>query len=478
MPSSTSSFQESLFDLSPSQALPLDPGYRPLALGVRAFRQTLAAFGSQEQVLLSLEQPNGSTARLDLAVFPQAAGRDADNLRFVSYLLDGLLWASGGWRVCISGPAALCQGLQAAFAPGGPRPFHLDMIERAFGQPLTIEVVAPGLVPPAKAMALALGGHLEGCRIGFDLGASDYKVAAVQDGEVVFSLEIPWNPKVEPDPDYHYRHIDAGFRLAAEHLPRIDAIGGSSAGILVDNQVMVASLFRAVPAPAFQTLIRPLFLRLREAWGVPMEVINDGDVTALAGGMSLETTGILGIALGSSEAVGFLDGAGQVTGWLNELAFGCVDANPEADSDDWSGNPGAGAAYFSQQAVNRLALNAGLVFPEDMAIPERLKDVQARLEQGDPVAAAIFDTIGVYLGYTLPWYREFYDLKHAMILGRVTSGAGGERILAKARAILATEFPAMAAEVSLFLPDEKSRRVGQAVAAASLPCAAHLGAQA
>jgi predicted NBD/HSP70 family sugar kinase len=440
-----------------------------LSLGVRNFRQALAAHGAREEVLLALEQPTGAVTRLELDVFPQGAGRDADNLRFVSWMLDGLLWACGGCRVVMGGPPGLCRGIMEGFGPSGGRPFHREIMAQAFGRALEVAQVDLQDVPASRPAPLALGGHLEGCRIGFDLGASDYKVAAVRDGEVVFSAELPWDPKVERDPAYHVGRIQAGLELAASHLPRVDAIGGSSAGILVDNQIRVASLFRAVPREAFDAQVRPLFLRLRKDWGVPLEVLNDGDVTALAGGLSLGLNGILGIALGSSEAVGFLDGRGRITGWLNELAFGCVDANPEAGTDDWSGNPGAGAAYFSQQAVNRLAGPAGIAFPETMAIPDRLKDIQARLERGDGAAREIFETIGVYLGYTLPWYREFYDLKHAMILGRVTSGPGGELILAKAREVLAAEFPLMAGQVSLFLPDEKSRRVGQAVAAASLP---------
>jgi predicted NBD/HSP70 family sugar kinase len=212
-----------------------------------------------------------------------------------------------------------------------------------------------------------------------------------------------------------------------------------------------------------------LFQRLQTEWGIPIEVINDGDVTALAGALSLGLTGMLGIAMGSSEAAGFLDGSGRITGWLNELAFAPVDANPDAGTDDWSGNPGIGAAYFSQQAVNKLAGPAGISFPDDLDLPGRLKAVQARMEAGDPAALAIFETIGIYLGYAIPWYAEFYDLAHAMILGRVTSGAGGDVILAKAKKVMASEFPDVAKQVSIFLPDEMSRRVGQAVAAASLP---------
>jgi predicted NBD/HSP70 family sugar kinase len=289
------------------------------------------------------------------------------------------------------------------------------------------------------------------------------------DGNMVFSEELPWEPKAHPDPEYHYQKIQEGLKLAASHLPRVDAIGGSSAGILVDNQIMVASLFRAVPREIYAERVRPIFQRIQKEWGVPVEVINDGDVTALAGALSLEKTGILGIALGSSEAVGFLDRRGKITGWLNELAFGPVDANPDGGRDDWAGNPGVGAAYFSQQAVGRLLKPAGLVFPEDMPLPEILKGVQLKAAKEDSSALAIFETIGIYLGYTLPWYAEFYDMENAMILGRVTSGVGGELILSTAKAIFTDEFPDLAKRIDMFLPDEKSRRVGQAVAAASLP---------
>ncbi|HJV48035.1 MAG TPA: hypothetical protein VJ549_02050 [Geothrix sp.] len=462
-------FAASLFNVPLDQPLALDPQYRPLSLGVRNFRKALQSHGSHETVVVGLEQNAGPVARLELKVFPTGAGRDEDNLRYVSWMLNGLLWVCGGWRASVGGPKALCEAVVAEYSAEGPWTFEREIMGQAFNRPFEVAVMNPAAIPPAGKGALALGGNLKGCRIGFDLGASDYKVAAVIDGEVVFSTEIPWTPKTEADPSYHYTCINEGFKLAASHLPRLDAIGGSSAGILVDNQVMVASLFRAVPKDRFAAEVSPIFLKLRKEWNVPLEVINDGDVTALAGGLSLEQNGILGIALGSSEAVGFLDRHGKITGWLNELAFSTVDANPKAGTDDWSGNPGVGAAYFSQQAVDKLAGPAGLSFPADMGLPERLKEVQALMAKGDPRAQAIFETIGAYLGYTLPWYAEFYDMEHAMILGRVTSGRGGEIILDKAKKVLAAEFPDLAKAISIFLPDEKSRRVGQAVAAASLP---------
>ena len=112
--------------------------------------------------------------------------------------------------------------------------------------------------------------------------------------------------------------------------------GGSSAGIYIDNRPMVASLFRGIPKERFDE-IRNLFIRIQKEMNVPLDVINDGDVTALAGSMSIEDNGILGIALGSSEAAGYVNLEGRIMGWLNELAFAPIDYSPTAPQDEWSG---------------------------------------------------------------------------------------------------------------------------------------------
>jgi hypothetical protein len=73
------------------------------------------------------------------------------------------------------------------------------------------------------------------------------------------------------------------------------------------------------------------------------------------------------------------------------------------------------------------------------------------------------------VGYGVAHYAGFYDLRHVLILGRVTSGEGGNIIMQRAQEVLLAEFPQLSAKVALHLPDESTRRVGQAVAAASLP---------
>jgi predicted NBD/HSP70 family sugar kinase len=450
---------------NPLVTAPLDPNFQPLSLFNREYLAAARAAGAAAPLVIGLEREAGLLSRYETVVQPDA---DADTLRYVERIVKFLLWARGGWRIYVGGPAAIGEFIRQTYSLTGARKFDVELMMRVYEQPFEVVVTDAAAVPAAREVNVTLGGHLDGCRIGFDLGASDYKVAAVRDGEVVYSDEFPWNPKDQPDPEYHYRHLADGVKKAAAHLPRVDAIGGSSAGVIVNNQFMVASLLRAVPPEHFDRA-KNIFRRLREEWNVPLEVANDGDVTALAGALSLKANGLLGIAMGSSEAVGYLNPAGGMTGWLSELAFAPVDQYPSAAADEWSGDHGVGVMYFSQQAVNKLLPAAGIRLPAELDLPARLKAVQELMAQGDPRAARIYETIGVYFGYAIALYADFYEFDVLLVLGRVTTGRGGDVVLEQARAVLQAEFPELAAKIKLHVPDEKSKRVGQAVAAASLP---------
>jgi len=456
--------------IEPRLTPPLDPGFRPAALANHAFRREVEESGAGVRLLIGLERTGGSLSRYETRVFAEDHPRAAANLTYVERLVKFLLWQRGGWKVYVGGPRSVGEYIRRAYAPDGPRAFDCRFMgELVYDRPFTVVVCAPEDVPPEHEPQQSLGRHLEGCRIGFDLGASDLKVSAVMDGEPVFSEEIVWEPRQNSDPRYHYERILSALKLAAGKLPRVDAIGGSSAGVYVDNRPRVASLFRGIPDARFDE-VRTLFERIRAAMGgVPLAVINDGEVTALAGSMSLEDDSILGVAMGSSEAAGYVTPQGQITDWLNELAFAPVDYQPGAPADEWSGDRGVGALYFSQQAVFRLAPQVGLAVPEELTPADRLRVVQERLEAGDPGARQIWQTIGTYLGYTVAHYADFYALKHLLILGRVTSGQGGPLLLDGAARVLALEFPELVGTIHLQLPDEKSRRVGQSIAAASLP---------
>ena len=420
-------------------------------------------------VRLALEQTAGSVFHFPTEIFAEDLPDAEANYTHVERILKFLLWSRGGRRIYFDGPASLAARLAAHYRDEATGKFDSDMVgAKMFDHPL--EIVNTADIPAERSQSKPLGRHLDGCRIGFDLGGSDRKAAAVIDGKVVFSDETVWDPYFQPDPQYHFDGIMDSLRKAAAHLPRVDAIGGSAAGIYVNNRVKAASLFRGVPPDLFASRVKDLFLEIRTAWNdVPFEVVNDGEVTALAGSMALERNGVLGIALGTSTAGGWVDARGNITSWINELAFVPVDYHPEAARDEWSGDYGVGSQYFSQQAVARLMPAARIDAPRDLPLPEKLKLVQSLMVQGDERARKIYETLGVYLGYFIADCAEFYDLQNVLVLGRVTSGAGGDLIVETARQTLRSEFAELAERIALHVPDEKQKRHGQAIAAASLP---------
>jgi len=389
----------------------------------------------------------------------------------VERLVKSLLWAKGGSRITIAGNPEIGGAISELYSPGGRQSFDCDIMgRRMFLEPMTVETVPFEKLPQPYEKQMALGRNLDGCRIGFDLGGSDRKAAAVIDGKVVFSEEIEWDPYFQKDPSYHLEGIRDSLTRAAKHLPRVDAIGGSAAGDYVNNEPRVASLFRGLSEEDFDKHARPIFHRLKEEWGnIPFEVANDGEVTALAGSMSLDANAILGIAMGTSQAVGYCDPNGYITSGLNELAFTPIDYRVDAPADEWSGDRGCGVQYFSQQAVVRLAPVAGIELPSEMPFAEQLIAVQELMAADDPRAAKIYATIGTYFGYALADYAETYEIQHLLLLGRVTSGTGGDIIIREAEAVLAAEFPELDEQISISMPDEKMKRHGQAIAAASLP---------
>ena len=455
--------------VTPKLTAPLEPDFRPAALFNRAYRAEITRSGMGTPLVIGLERSDGKRSRFETEVFTQDHPWAAYNESYVERIVKFLLWQRGGYKVMIGGPAGIGAHIQQVYAPEGERKFDYHFMgEQVYEKTFEVITCNPDEVPPAQEDAKALGRHLDGCRIGFDLGASDRKVSAVIDCEVVYSEEVIWAPRVQNDPEYHYQEVMVSLETAATKMPRVDAIGGSSAGIYINHRPVVASLFRGVPKERFEE-IKNLFQRIGNEFGVPLEVINDGDVTALAGSMSLEDNGVLGIAMGSSEATGYVDINGNIMGWLNELAFAPVDYRKDAPQDEWSGDRGCGALYFSQQCVFRLSPKAGIEIPEGITDAEKLKFVQERLEAGHEGARQIWESMGIFLGYSLAHYADFYDIKHVLILGRCTSGSGGDLMLEGTTQVLQTEFPELAARINVQLPDEKSRRVGQSIAAASLP---------
>lgn len=448
----------------------LDKTFMPLSLAFKNYENDLSSFNGKRRLVVAIERSQGCVSPWEAFVFPDGVQTER-TIDLFDRIIKTLLWIRGGFKIKIAGSKAIFEHIKNAYTDTGSRSFDKQFMEGVYETDFTVEYYEnPDDISIAVEGASSIGRHLDGCRIGFDAGGSDRKVSAVINGEAVYSEEVVWHPKITADPNYHYQGILSAMKTAASHMPRVDAIGVSSAGVYIDNKIMVASLFLKVPKEDFDKKVKNMYIDVaKEIGDVPIVVANDGDVTALAGAMNMNYGNVLGIAMGTSEAGGYVDKNMFITGWLNELAFAPVDLAKEAMVDEWSLDYGCGVKYFSQDAVIKLAPAAGIALDENLSPAEKLKVVQKLMEENHEGAKKIYETIGVYFGYAIAYYSLFYDIDHVLIMGRVTSGNGGQLILDKANEVLKAEFPDLSQKIHLHIPDEANRRVGQSVAAASLP---------
>ncbi len=443
-----------------------DSGFNPISVVLRDYRKEVSK-ADKKSLKICVERNDGYNYIYNLDIFASPEKAE-ENYNIVERIIKSILWVVGGYKIYIFGDEYIYQKIKNDYTKTGARAFDVDFMQTVYEQPFEVICSTESDFPAPKNCALKIGGHLDGCRIGFDAGGSDRKVSAVVDGKVVYSEEVVWFPKTNSDYRYHYEGIKTAMQTAASKMPRVDAIGVSSAGVYVNNKIMVASLFLKVPKEDYKPHVQNMYIDIAKEFNAPLEVANDGDVTALAGAIDLKDDSVLGIAMGTSEAVGYINDKGLLNGWLSEVAFVPVDFNQNAMVDEWSGDYGCGVKYFSQDGVIKLAENSGYKFAEGSSPAEKLKEIQKLMQQNDAMARTIYEDIGTYLGYAIPYYSEFYKIKHLLILGRVTSGEGGAIIIEKAKEVLASEFPEYA-DINITMPDESNKRVGQSIAAASLP---------
>ncbi len=451
----------------------LDKNFYPMIKALNDFEATVKASGKSVEVTFVAERSGGYNYVYTYEALADGVN-DVLNFRVAERLAKTILWVVGGFKISVAGSKSIYEYLKKAYTKEGLRAFDVEFMSGVYERPFEVVYLEKKEIPEPKNASIRVGGYLDGCRIGFDAGGSDRKVSAVVNGEVVYSEEVVWNPKITADPTYHYEEILTAMKTAASKMPTVDTIGVSSAGVYVDNKIMVASLFLKVDKEKHGDYVKNMYINvakeMSDIYGkeIPLEVANDGDVTALAGAIDLEDNGVLGIAMGTSEAVGYINLNGGINGWLSELAFAPVDFNEGAMQDEWSGDFGVGCKYFSQDAVIKLAEAGGYVFAEGLTPAQKLKEVQKMMDEGSTLAAQIYEDIGIYLAHTIPFYAKFYDIKHMLLLGRVMGGKGGDIILDTCKKVLAQEYPEFAT-LDIGLPDEKNRRVGQSIAAASLP---------
>merc|ERR1719356_1729721 len=350
-----------------------------------------------------------------------------------------------------------------------------------------VKIVEAASMPEAKDTPQVCGKDANGCRLAFDLGKSDIKTVAVKDNEVLYSKETEWDVTAV-DPQYHYDAIMDAMKLAKEALPKVDAIGGSATGTISDdNEATWCDIFPNVPPDVYKAKVVDIFKRMAKdlAGDVPLKVINDGEVTALAAFAKIKAGNILGVSMGSSEGAGYADANGHLTGWINELCYVKLDLNPKAPTEPWTkgAHTGLSHMYLGQRGATKLAPKAGVELPDNFKYPhpdmctmkhehhaQVLKMIQKAMtdSEKEPQVRKIYETCGVYLGYALAQYCKFYTIDHVMILGRVSKGAGGDIMLDTAKKVLQEEFPELA-KIQFHTADDHFKGVGQCIAAAALP---------
>jgi predicted NBD/HSP70 family sugar kinase len=400
------------------------------------------------------------------------------------------VWSRSGSKLLLAGPPKICEALKAAYSTGGAYEFEAKSMPNVCGtpnKPFGVEIVKVEDLPAAKDTPQVCGKDASGCRLAFDLGKSDIKTVAVKDGEVVYSKETEWDV-TNVDPQYHYDAIVAALKLAKASLPRVDAVGGSATGTVSGaNEATWCDIFPNVPPDVYKAKVVDIFVRMAKevAGDVPLKVINDGEVTALAAVQKIGKGNILGISMGSSEGGGYANADGNLLGWINEMCYIKLDLNPEAPTDPWTKgcHRGISHMYLGQRGATKLAAKAGVQVPENYVYPhpdmctikhedhaQCLKLIQKAMAdpKQEPTVKKLYETVGVYLGYGLAQYSEFYNIDHVMILGRVSKGSGGDLMLDVAKKVLTTEFPQYG-HIQFHTADDHFKAVGQCIAAAALP---------
>jgi len=472
----------------PKVAAPLDPNFSPLILAKKNYLKYVA--GSPHSVEWALPRSDGA-ARYKLPVFADSHEDVEASIYLAGVLIQEMMWQRSASGLLLSGPKKICDALKDAYSVGGLYEYEVLQMPKVCGtpdKPFTAEIVPVEQLPQERDTPQVCGTVANGCRLAFDLGKSDIKTVAVKDGEVLYSKETEWDV-TNPDPDYHYTAIKACMEKAKKCLPRIDAVGGSATGTISgNNEATWCDIFPNVPPDVYQAKVVDIFPRLSKeiAGDVPLKVINDGEVTALAAFQKIGKGNIMGISMGSSEGAGYCNADGNLMGWINELCYCRLDLNPEAPTDPWTkGNHrGISHLYLGQRGATKLAAKAGVkklppnyVYPHpDMCTIKHedhaqcLKLIQKAMADPEQEAQVtkLYVTMGVYLGYALAQYSEFYPIDHVMILGRVSKGKGGDIVLDTAKKVLMEEFPKYA-HITFHTADDHFKGVGQCIAAAALP---------
>lgn len=413
----------------------IDPSYHSAIECFDTFQKKVQDNEQKSHVILAIEHEKKIVVCKEYDVFSDEKHLSY-NLFILERLIKSLLWVVGGHRIYFAGPHLLYESLKEIFSPTGKRAFDIAFMEKIFQTNFEFLECDSKQIPQEKSIDSHFDSIVYQKRIGLDLGGTHIKICALFDDQIVYSQVIPWSPKTYINPHAHEEKILHAIQDALPYLQNdVDALGISSAGIFMDNQVRVSALFMKVDEQKYASFLPNLFLTIQNKLEkivnhpIHMKIANDGDVTALSGAKRLQKERLLGLSLGTSEAASFIHHKGQLMGWLHELSFVPINWHENAMIDPWSLDRGTGASYLCQEGVIYLAKLCHIDLDKDASPAQKVKTLQAMAEQQDEKALLIFQTMGLYLADALAYYRLFYPIEHVLVLGGITNGKGGDILL-------------------------------------------------
>ena len=172
----------------------LDPAFIPFGAWISAYEK-----GAQKPLHIAIERDKGKISVHHTKIHGTPDLREAD-YRYVERYVKFLLWSIGGFRIYLCGDSALAARLKEAYTLQGARKFDVQFMQDVYEVPFEVIDCKAEDFPQQNDASVSIGGHMDGCRIGFDAGGSDRKVSAVIDGKTVYSEEVVWHPKTQADP--------------------------------------------------------------------------------------------------------------------------------------------------------------------------------------------------------------------------------------------------------------------------------------
>jgi len=311
--------------VKPKVTPPLDPDFVPVVLAKKAY--LAATKDCKDKLDWALVRADG-VGRYTLPVFPDGDKNVNASIYMAGVLIQEMIWQRSGSELQLVGPPKLCKAIKRAFSRGGMYQFEALSMPNVCGtptKPFEVKILdSVSELPAGKDSPQVCGKEANGNRLAFDLGKSDIKTVAVKDGEVLDSMETEWDV-TNKDPQYHFDAIVAAMKGTIERAKTknagyspIQAVGGSATGTVSgDNDATWCDIFPNVPPDVYKAKVVDIFKRISKevAGEVPLKVINDGEVTALAAVQKIKKGNVLGISMRSSEGAGYANADGNLLGY-------------------------------------------------------------------------------------------------------------------------------------------------------------------